>query len=305
MPPNAIDHHRRCRLALFLMSDGDYFDFVRGDCQRAAGIYGFEVEVFCADNDSETQIAQIQACLRAPEDEQKAAVLVWPVLESALADVAYEATAQNVGWVMLNRHASYMFRLRERCERLPIFSVGADQREIGRIQGRQFKAMLPDGGELLYIRGPAGTSSAIRRWEGTEEVLRDSAIRVVFLQADWTAQGGAQAMTSWLKAARMPSVPDIVVGAQNDAMAMGARAALEEAGVIRSNSRRVRIAGCDGSPTYGRRLVREGTLAATVVMPPPAGVAVREIAATLARGKPRLPAEILMSPSAFPEPECL
>ena len=42
--------------------------------------------------------------------------------------------------------------------------------------------------------------------------------------------------------------------------------------------------GCDGAPDIGQKLVREGRLAATVVLPRVAGPAVDEIAALLEKG---------------------
>jgi ABC-type sugar transport system substrate-binding protein len=114
-------------------------------------------------------------------------------------------------------------------------------------------------------------------------------------------------MRQWLEILdNKRALPNLVLGAQNDAMAMGARAALEVYARQRSSVAvdRIPIVGCDGSPGYGMRLVADGKLAATVVMPPVAGAALGEIAAWIS-GRPRPSAEIVLRPTPFPEPDAL
>jgi ABC-type sugar transport system substrate-binding protein len=292
-----------CRIALFLHSDNDYQQALRDDCLAAAKRHGFSVRVFSGVDNSSTQVEQIHACLREPKEQRPTLFLVAPVREAALLSTAYAAARVGVGWVLLGRWSGYMADLREEFPRLPIFSVSADQREIGRIQGKQFRALLPDGGELVYIRGPLGTSSAIRRFEGVQEALQDAPIKLYALSSDWTLEGGAQAMNDWLRVFRWKDFPKFVVGAQNDTMIMGARSALAAAVSTRSDAslRQVAFTGCDGTPRYGQRLVLEGTLRATVIMPPTSGRAVDELAAMLVEGRPRPGAEIVLNPGSFPD----
>jgi ABC-type sugar transport system substrate-binding protein len=291
------------RVALFHHNDNDYQQALRDDCLAAAKRLGVSVRFFSAADNSAKQVDQIQACLRERPDQRPTIFLVAPVREAALLSTAYAAARLGVGWVLLGRWSGYMADLREEFPRLPIFSVAADQREIGRIQGRQFRALLPDGGELVYIRGPLGTSSAIRRFEGVQEVLQGSAIKVYALSSDWTKEGGAQAMTDWLRVFRWRDFPRFVVGGQNDTMTMGSRGALIEAARERAEivRNRVLFTGCDGTPRYGQRLVLEGSLRATVIMPPTAAAALDEVAAMLLDGRPRPRAEIVLTPSSFPD----
>jgi ABC-type sugar transport system substrate-binding protein len=85
-------------------------------------------------------------------------------------------------------------------------------------------------------------------------------------------------------------------------MAMGARKVLEEFAQKRASfsAEGIGLCGCDGTPGYGQRLVTEGKLTSTVIMPSGAGRAVSEIALMLAGG-PRPPAQIVLAPSSFPE----
>jgi ABC-type sugar transport system substrate-binding protein len=94
----------------------------------------------------------------------------------------------------------------------------------------------------------------------------------------------------------------MLVAAQNDAMAMGARKALEQIAKERPafSPAAVRVCGCDGTPRFGQRLVTEGKLTATVIMPPAAGRAVTDVASMLGGGA-RPPAQVVLPPTSFPD----
>lgn len=292
----------RCHLALFSMDDGEYQELVRDDFLRTARGYGFPARAFRAGNDSDKQLAQIRECLREPAGQRPTVMMVSPVRESHLLSTAQEAARLGIGWVALIRWWDYVSNLRSEFPDLPIFAVLADQKEIGRIQGKQFAALLPRGGELVYIQGPLGTSSAVRRYAGVQEVLQGSSVDVFTLHSDWTREGGARAMRDWARVFQKRDLPAFIVGAQNDAMAMGARDAIEEIARERPkfSPATVSFCGCDGSPSYGQRLVTEGKLTATVISPVCAGRAIAEIASML-RGSPRPPATIELTPEPFPE----
>jgi ABC-type sugar transport system substrate-binding protein len=205
--------------------------------------------------------------------------------------------------VLLNRWSDSLVDLHRQFSHLPVFCISVDQYEVGRIQGRQFKALLPGGGELLYIRGPVGTSSAMRRLVGVREILADTSVRIFTALSDWTTEGGERVMREWLPMLReRASLQSFVVGAQNDSMGIGARRELsgEVGRGLALRAEQVRFTGCDGSPNHGMRWTSEGKLAATVVIPPVAGRALNEVAAMLSGG-PRPRAEILLDPSSFPD----
>ena len=284
-----------CRIALFSSEGGEYQMRLRDDCSEAARRYGFSVRSFVADNDPQKQVAQIEACLREPPDRRPTVVMVSPVREIALFSVAHAAARMGVGWIVLLRWSDYVNDLRAAFRQLPIFVVMPDQTAIGRIQALQFKALLQQGGEVVYIRGPLGTSSAVRRFEGLQQELMGSAIRLFTLTSDWTLNGGAQVMEEWTRIFKKGGLPRFIVGAQNDAMAMGARSVLEK-----HASKSIRFCGCDGSPAYGQRLVNEGKLTATVIVPLGCGRAVAGLASMLYGGV-RPEASIVLQPASFPE----
>jgi ABC-type sugar transport system substrate-binding protein len=297
---------RSREIVFFQRGDGEYQDLLRQDCTDASRRHGFEVRVFSANNDSAKQVLQIQASLDAAKDRKPVAFIVCPVREAALFSVAHAAARAGIGFVVLLRSSAYVSDLHDEFAEVPIFCALCDQWEIGRIQGRCFRELLPNGGEVVYIRGPLGTSSALRRFEGVQEVLAGSPLQLYTATTDWTLEGGALAMRQWLEILEHRNLPNLVIGAQNDAMAMGARGALEQVARQRADVElhRIPIVGCDGSPGYGTRLVADGKLAATVIMPPVAGIAVGELAAWVS-GRPRPPAEVVVRPTPYPQPEAL
>src|SRR5262249_48657471 len=146
---------------------------------------------------------------------------------------------------------------------LPISSVGTDQTEVGRIQGRQFRALLPGGGSVAYIQGPPDTSVAQERLAGMRSAIADAGIDVHVASGLWTEKSGEQAMNSVLRLQSWGGAPFGLVGCQNDAMAVGALKALAE--FKGADLSRVPVTGCDGLRDGGRRLVDARRLAATIV----------------------------------------
>jgi ABC-type sugar transport system substrate-binding protein len=201
----------------------------------------------------------------------------------------------------LNRASSYLRELRDEFPGSLVFSVNSDQYEIGSIQGRQFKLILPKGGELFYLRGPMTASSAQRRLSGLEQEIADASIHLVTFSADWSAEAAEKATRDWLGILRKPDLPLCLIGAQNDDMAMGARRGLMNEAVSHSRPevRHIRVTGCDGSPTYGQRWVAEGALVATVIVPSVAGTAIEELASAMDGGC-RPPVEVIVRASSYP-----
>ncbi|MFZ0806503.1 MAG: substrate-binding domain-containing protein, partial [Candidatus Sulfotelmatobacter sp.] len=212
------------------------------------------------------------------------AIVLEPVGSTALPQVARAASASGIGWVVLNRRPEYLAELRTQAT-APIFAVSADHDEIGRIQGRQFAALLPKGGSVLYIEGPSRSSSAGKRTAGMLET-KPSNIRVSMLRAGWTEDSATRAVLSWLKLATSQSAAIDLVGAQDDAMAMGARKAFEG---LASDSERARwltlpFTGCDGQPSTGQIWVREKLLTATIYISPLTGKALEILVAAMQDG---------------------
>jgi ABC-type sugar transport system substrate-binding protein len=268
-------------IGLFLRSlENDYQQRLRDDALGKASHLGLRVQVFAAQNDPARQAAQIDKAVTGAGSVDLAAVLVSPVFDEALAEPARAAAAAGIGWALLNREAEYLETLRHDHPTLCIFSATPDQMEIGHLQALQAKAVLPRGGPVLYVTGPNSTSSARRRLQGMQEELGTAAWTLSLLEGDWTSEGARLALERWLEGEGMNHPAPGVVCAQNDDMALGVRQALRDAGSRRNDSAlaEIPVTGCDGSPGFGQRLVREKRLLATVEVPSAAGRAMEWIA---------------------------
>ena len=230
------------------------------------------LEVHLAENDARVQAQAVYAFIHA--HPAGSAVLIEPVNDSAVEQAARHAALAGMGWILLNRTNGYLHALRLEFPSLPIGAVTADQKEIGRIQGKQFEALLRGKGTVLYVCGPAGASAATDRLAGMREVIDTTSIRHVAIFGDWTEQGAEKAVSSWLKGTGA-NTPIQLVGCQNDAMAAGALRALASAAILdRPGLAQTPVTGVDGNPQFGVELVDRKRIAATVVMPPVAGQAV-------------------------------
>ena len=277
------------KLLKFLISlhtqDNDFQMAQAAAAKEAAHKAGVTVEITFADNNAVDQSTQILKAIQGPRESRPDAIVLEPVSGTALPQVARAANSAGIGWVVLNRTPDYMDDL-YRSSTAPIFSVSSDHLEIGRIQGKQFAALLPRGGSILYLEGPSQSSSAQRRTAGMLE-YKPANIQLVMLKGNWTEESAERAVASWLKLATSQSKAIDLVGAQDDAMAMGARKAFEKVtnAEERASWLSLPFTGCDGQLKTGQTWVRLGYLAATIYLPPLAGTAVEILAKSMHESK--------------------
>jgi ribose transport system substrate-binding protein len=279
--------------------DNDYQVEQAQSAERAAAKLGAEVQIVYADNDAITQSTQILEAIQAEEMQRPDAVIFEPVGGTALPQAARAAVEAGIGWAVLNREADYIPELRQSSS-APVFGMSSDHLEIGRIQGRQFAALLPQGGSILYIQGPAENSASKERFSGMEET-KPSNIHFTLLRGQWTKETAERAVRSWLKLSTSRKAAIDLIAAQNDSMAMGARKAFEE---LTNESERERwlklpFTGCDGLPKTGEAWVRSGLLAATVFVPLNAGQALEMMIEAINNGK-KAPERALTVPVPIP-----
>ena len=275
----------KLRILVSLTTDeNDYQIEQAQSAEQMARKLGVEIKIVYADNDAITQSTQILKAIQSDENQRPNAIVFEPVGGTALPQVARAAASAGVGWAVLNRDANYITELR-RSSSAPFFGVTSDHLEIGRIQGRQFAALLPQGGSILYVQGPAENSAAKERTTGMQET-KPSNIHVTLLRAQWTEESAQRAVRSWLKLSTSQRAAIDLIGAQDDSMAMGARKAFEE---LTNESERERwlklpFTGCDGLPKTGEAWVRTGVLAATVFVPPNTGMAIEMLFDAIQKG---------------------
>src|SRR5215470_11530182 len=279
--------------------DNDYQQEQAVSAQEAAVRTGIEIELVYAENDAVLQSQQLLKVIQANPESRPSGIIFEPVGGTALPQVAKAAASAGIGWVVLNREASYITDLR-RETKAPVFAISSDHVEIGRIQGRQFAALLPKGGSILYIQGPSENSAAKERTAGMLET-KPGNIQVTALKGQWTEESAQKAVRSWLKLTTSQKAIIDLIGAQDDSMAIGARKAFQE---ITNESDRERwlklpFTGCDGLPKTGQAWVRSGLLAATVYSPPNTGLAIEMLLQHIQQGK-GLEERALVAPSSIP-----
>jgi ribose transport system substrate-binding protein len=294
---------KRLNIVLALVTrDNDYQREQAAVGEAAARRLGVDLRIVYAEGDAIAQTRQLLALVRPGATNRPDAIIVEPI-GTSMPQVAKTTVAAGVGWVVLNREVTDLGALRKGAS-VPIGCVDRDNVEVGRIQARQMAALLPSGGTVLYIEGPVAEVARQRR-AGLDEV-KPANIEVKTLRGRWTEESGFQLLTSRLQL-QWSQAPDVqLIGSQNDAMAMGARRAIEglTAAQQREQWLKVPFTGCDGVPSSGQAWVRQGLLTATVITPVLAGVAL-DLLVRAFNTSTQMPEVTITPPTAFPPPELL
>src|SRR5579863_1266575 len=291
---------KKLRLLISLTNnDNDYQIEQAKSAEETARRLSVDAQIVYSDNDSVTQSTQLLNAVQAVPQQRPDAIVFEPVGATALPQVARAAAAANVGWVVLNREAGYISDLRRQFK-VPIFCVSNDHVEIGRIQGRQFAALLPRGGNVLYIQGPTENSAAKERTTGMLST-KPASVQVTTLKGQWTEESAARAVRSWLQLSTSKKAAIDLIAAQDDSMAVGARKAFQEIGnpLERDRWLKMPFTGCDGMPKTGQAWVRSGELAATIFIRPNTDLALEMLTETILKGS-ALPQQHLTTPESVP-----
>jgi ABC-type sugar transport system substrate-binding protein len=262
-------------IGVFLLArQNEYQRLQEASAAAMAHLLKTPLDVHFSESDPYIQTDQIHAFVHA--HPPGSVLVVESVVDETLEPVARHAARAGMGWYLLHRIVAYMARLRGEFPALPIGTVTSDQKEIGRIQGKHFEALLSGKGRVLYVQGPAGSSIAADRLAGMKEIIDPSPIEYHLVRGDWSEESGEAAVANWLEENHARASFQLV-GCQNDAMAVGALRALARGSVSHGMREldKVPVTGVDGNPDYGIPLVDRKRLAATIIMPPAAGQAVQ------------------------------
>lgn len=213
--------------------------------------------------DAKVQWQQIQDDRQA--EPHPDLVIVIPVKQDAVYDILYEIvnTRHGVTCIFLHQSLTKML-ISERAEyKTRLFSVSADQVEIGRVQARQFTALLPDAkGDILYVQGAQESYGTRQRMKGLLDELKNTPgvkLNGYRIFGDWTPGSVEPAVSRWIGDGGQLKWIN-AAGAQSDDMAL----ALAE--LIREKGHKIPIIGVDGLES-GLGAVDDGRLAATVIQP--------------------------------------
>ena len=246
-----------------LPGENNYLREQEAAAKTSAQRLGLDLQVINAKSDPITQSQQLLEVVQA-QSGRPDGVIVEPVNNQGLPRVAEAAVAAGIGWVVSNASVDYLDPLRKSAK-APVFAVSQDHTEIGRMQGRQFLAILPRGGSVLYLRGPATNFLAAQRSEGLESVLGAN-VQVKSLKIQWTAESAYNSVTSWLRLSTVHAADTHLIAAQNTDFILAARQAFEENASGPDRQRWLSLPSCGvGVLGQAKPLLDAGTLNAAII----------------------------------------
>lgn len=279
--------------------DNDYQQEQAAAAERAARRLAVDVKIIHANNDALVQSQQLLEHVQRSTGARPDAIIFEPAGGTAFPQVARAAAGTGIGWVVLNHEVDYILELR-RTFKVPAFAISVDHEEVGKIQGQQFAALLPNGGTVLYIEGPANSSAAKERTRGMHKT-KPANIQIKSMRGNWTEESAYKTVSSWLRLRTSQESHIDLVGAQDDSMAMGTRKAFNEiAQSERARWLKIPVTGCDGMPKTGQAWVRNGTLAATIFIRPNTDSAIEMLVEAFKTGGASLPERKVTEPESVP-----
>jgi hypothetical protein len=277
--------------------EDDHYQLLQEEAALEAGArLGLRVEIAWTSAFDQLRTVKMRLLEPSPVD----AVVTEPARLSTM-DLLLRETRGRAGLVLLNAWGPEVEVAARSWDRAsPFGTVSTDHAAIGRVQGEQVLRLAP-GGAVLCVTGPRRSSAARERLEALRATVGGGAEVVDAEAGEWTEAAGITAFGDWYRVFRSRSPALAAVAAQSDELAVGVRSAilaLPDA-AHRAALAGARFLGVDACPAYGRRLVDEGTLAASVVTPPNTDLALKLLHAFWTERR-TLPLRSFTAPSAYP-----
>ena len=228
-----------------------YRERMNDDIKTAAEkVPQFDVEFADAAQDNAKQVSDVENFLTQQID----LLIISPNQAAPLTSVVKKVFDQKIPVIVLDRKVEG--------DAYTTF-IGGDNVAIGKAAGEHVAELLPDGGNVVEIRGLAGATPAAERAKGFREGIKSvSGIKIIAeASGDWLREKGQAQAEALLQAH-----DDIdVVYAHNDPMAEGAYLAAKSAG----REKDMKFIGIDALPipSGGIKAVEEGRLSATFTYP--------------------------------------
>ncbi|MED1949037.1 substrate-binding domain-containing protein [Brevibacillus centrosporus] len=232
-------------------SESPFYTALIDGAKAEAEKQGAELVVMDAQNDIEKQNADVQDLITKGID----VLILNPTNPTAVVPALNAAKQANIQVVTVDRPTE---------EKVAAF-VGRDNKEMGRIAGKQAVALLGGEGKatgkVIELQGDAGGKVMMDRHDGFHEIVgKESGVKIVEgPYADYIRAKAVKAFQDLLQAN-----PDVnLVYAHNDDMALGALQVLEQANMLD----KVKIVGIDGLSEAVKAII-DGKYSATVFNDP-------------------------------------
>lgn len=200
--------------------------------QSLAAADGIDFEDATAEGNANVQLDQVNKMI----DDKVAAIVLVAVNGDSIIPAVNRANEAGILVIATNRDVNGGI----------ITNVVNNERQAGELQAEYMAAHLPQNGKVVYITGDTSITAGVYRWEGFRDSLKSKRPDVEILansgRGDWEFANGLKQMTLWLQL--YPQIDGVAAG--NDSMALGAVAAMKEAG--RFNPDSVVVCGVDAIP---------------------------------------------------------
>ncbi len=218
------------------------------DAQAEAQKLGYTANVGASKGDTNTESNLIDTAIT----NHSVAIILDPANASGSIGAVKKAIAANIPVFLVNAEIN-----QEGLAKAQLVSNNAQGAAVG---AQQFVRDVGQSGNYVELYGSPSDNNAATRSNGYESVLSQySGLHKVGQQvANWNRTQGHDAMGNLLQA--HPAINGVISG--NDEMALGAIAALKEAGKLSS----IKVGGFDGSPD-AVAAIKAGELQYTVLQP--------------------------------------
>jgi len=256
---------KKLSIVISLPGENNYLREQEAAAKTTAQRLGLDLRIMNAKSDPVTQSQQLLEIVQSTSTRPDA-IVVEPVNNQGLPRVAEAAAAAGIGWVISNALVDYLEALRKKAK-APVFGVSQDHPEVGRMQGRQIRAILPRGGAILYLRGPATNFLAAQRSDALESELGIN-IQFKSLKIQWTEESAYNSVTSWLRLSTVRAGDTQLIAAQNTDFILAAKRAFEDNTSGDERTKWLGLPYCGVAvPSQAKQLVDSGTLTAAIVTP--------------------------------------
>jgi ABC-type sugar transport system substrate-binding protein len=294
---------KKLRIVVSLPNDNAYQHEQGLVAKAAAESLGLDLQVLRAQDDSITQSQQLLEIIQSRSATRPDAFVVEPVTAAGLPRVAEAASAEGIAWVISNSDVDYVKRLRK-SPKVPVFTVTQGQYEIGRLQGQQLAALLPQGGSVLSIEGPSASSVAIQRRQGVEDA-KPRNVQVTAVRSKWSEEGAFQNAGAWLRLATSRAEKFALVAGQTHELAVGARKASQNIGDPEQKKRWLEVPFLGiGIANQVKPLVDKRVLTAAVITSVTMDLALRLLVRAI-ETQVQPPERTIVEASSFPDLEKL
>jgi ribose transport system substrate-binding protein len=243
----------RPRIALVMKSLANEFFVTMAEGARAhQATHAGEYELIVNGTRNESDITQQVALVEQMLAQGVQAIVIAPADSRALVPALRKAQRQGAVVVNIDNKLDDV-TLQEAGLRVPF--VGPDNRAGARMVGDALARQLTRGDQVAIIEGIPTAFNAQQRRLGFEDAMREAGLQVVAVQSGHWEQDRANAVAAALLREH-PGLAALL--ASNDNMALGAAAAVRQAG----RTGRVHVVGFDNIAAV-RQLIDEGRVLAT------------------------------------------